>query len=79
MEATFTKRPLSGREIKGSFSLSNGMYCVYGSNSTGVGVDVYADEERKDLRAMHRDINLSSFAVNEDILKHQMENMFAVV
>ena len=57
MHNLYGKRKLLAPEIKGSFTLSNGMFCVWGIPSDeGVSVDVYDDASKKLLIGMEHGI-----------------------
>ena len=76
MGAMYGKRPLHMLEIKGSFTLSNKMYCVYGKNEEGVCVDVYKDKTRKELVSMQHGIQSNhGDELNAEMLAHLMESM----
>lgn len=45
MAEMYGTQPLTALDTKGSFSLENGMYCVYGKNVEGICVDVYQDKK----------------------------------
>ena len=76
MGAMYGKRPLHMLEIKGSFILSNKMYCVYGKNEEGVCVDVYRDKTRKELVSMQHGIQTNNNdELNATTLKHFIESM----
>ena len=74
MGAMYGKKPLNRLEIKGTFVLSNGMYCVYGQNTEGVCVDVYKDNTRKELVSMQHGI-ITNTGLNEEMLKGFIESM----
>ena len=74
MGAMYGKRPLNMLEIKGTFVLSNGMYCVYGQNTEGVCVDVYKDHTRKYLVSMQHGI-ITNAGLDEEMLKGLIETM----
>ena len=79
MKNMYGKRPLHLLEIKGSFTLSNGMYCVYGHNEEGCCVDVYKDNSKKELVSMQHGIegshDLANLKESEDMLKGLIESM----
>lgn len=60
MGVMYGKRPLPLLAHKGYFTLSNGMYCVYGQMSDeGLCVDVYRDKSMKELVSMQHGIIVS--------------------
>lgn len=44
--------------VRGSFSLSNGMFCKYGVTDDGIGVDVYKDKSCNELISEQRGIQI---------------------
>lgn len=57
MHNLYGKRKLTAPEIKGSFTLSNGMFCVWGTPSDeGISVDVYDDASKTLLVGMEHGI-----------------------
>lgn len=69
------EKPLNALEIKGSFILSNGMYCLYGKRGDGrICVDVYVDESKKQLVMMQHRIT-SNCGIDPEALKDLMETM----
>lgn len=57
MHNLYGKRKLTVPEIKGSFTLSNGMFCVWGTPSDeGISVDVYDDASKTLLIGMEHGI-----------------------
>lgn len=78
MGAMYGKKPLNLLEIKGTFVLSNGMYCVYGHNIEGICVDVYNDNTRKELVSMQHGIMTfgnTTANLNAEMLKGLIESM----
>ena len=58
MHNLYGKRKLTAPEIKGSFTLSNGMFCVWGTPSDeGVSVDIYDDSSKTLLIGMEHGID----------------------
>lgn len=52
--------PLNIMEQKGNFTLSNGLFCVYGiSQRDNVSVDIYKDKTKKNLISMQHNIVVS--------------------
>lgn len=60
---------------QGSFVLSNGMYCVYGTSEEGICVDVYADDTRTHLISMQHGICVYNSESDPEILQMLMESM----
>ena len=57
MHNLYGNRKLNALEIKGAFTLSNGMYCVWGNpDDEGLSIDVYDDSSRKLLVGMEHNI-----------------------
>ncbi len=57
MHNLYGKRKLTAPEIKGSFTLSNGMFCVWGMPSDeGVSVDIYDDASKELLVGLEHGI-----------------------
>ena len=77
MGAMYGKKPLHLLEQKGGFTLSNGMYCVFGKNDEGVCVDVYRDKTRRILVSMQHGITTGNTKNELDptLLKKLMESM----
>lgn len=84
MGAMYGKTPLCALEIQGSFSLSNGMYCVYGKSEEGICVDVYRDSSRKELVSMLHGLQMyntngkldAEMLQNAEMLQTLMESIF---
>lgn len=77
MGAMYGKYPLPIIAIKGHFSLSNGMYCVYGKSTEGLCVDVYRDSSMKKLVSMQHGIttNVENEEEKIEMLKKLIESM----
>ena len=61
MHNLYGKRKLNVLEIKGHFTLSNGMFCVYGHPlDEGLSVDIYDDSSMKLLIGMEHSITCNS-------------------
>lgn len=78
MAAMYGKNKLAESEIKGGFSLSNGMYCVYGKSDEGLCADVYEDKNKNKLVSMQHGIvgNIDDDDDGmEEMLKLLMESM----
>lgn len=59
MHNLYGKRRLNALEIKGAFTLSNGMYCEWGESvDEGLSVDIYDDATKKLLIGMEHGIHL---------------------
>lgn len=59
MGEMYGKRPLPLPAQKGHFTLSNGMYCVYGEmTDEGLCVDVYQDKSMKELVSMQHGVEV---------------------
>ncbi len=57
MHNLYGKRKLLEPEIKGSFTLSNGMFCVWGEpEDEGISVDIYDDKTKQLLIGMEHGI-----------------------
>ena len=57
MHNLYGKRKLLEPEIKGSFMLSNGMFCVWGEpEDEGISVDIYDDKTKQLLIGMEHGI-----------------------
>lgn len=64
MHNLYGKRKLTVPEIKGSFTLSNGMFCVWGTPADeGISVDVYDDASKTLLIGMEHGITAN---INEN-------------
>lgn len=58
MHNLYGKRKLLVPEIKGSFTLSNGMFCVWGNTSDeGLSVDIYDDDSKQLLIGLEHGIH----------------------
>lgn len=80
MGVMYGKRPLPILAHKGYFTLSNGMFCVYGQMADeGLCVDVYKDKAMKELVSMQHGIICSGEsdgqAADADMLRMLMESM----
>lgn len=77
MGAMYGKRPLPILAQKGYFTLSNGMFCVYGQmTDEGLCVDVYRDRTMKELVSMqHGIISSEELDVRANDLRMLMESM----
>lgn len=77
MGAMYGKRPLPILAQKGYFTLSNGMFCVYGQMADeGLCVDVYRDRNMKELVSMqHGIISSEELNVRANDLRMLMESM----
>lgn len=72
MHNLYGSRKLQPLEIKGSFSLPNGMYCVWGKPSDeGLSVDIYDQQDQKLLVGMEHHIQASD-NVDTNTLKNLM-------
>jgi len=75
MHNLYGKRKLAAPEIRGSFTLSNGMFCVWGVPSDeGISVDVYDDASKKLLIGMEHGIIVNSKNPDSLILKMLLES-----
>ena len=63
---TCNATPLHSSVVR-SFTMDNGMYCVYGRTYAGVGFDVYKDSTRNDLVVSKRGI-APSFMLTDNII-----------
>ena len=77
MHNLYGKRKLNLLEIKGSFTLSNGMFCVFGKTTDeGISVDIYDDASQKLLIGMEHHIYMTPpEELSEEALKPLMESM----
>lgn len=80
MGAMYGKRPLPILAHKGYFTLSNGMFCVYGQMADeGLCVDVYRDKTMKELVSMQHGIIYSGEpdvqTIDADMFRMLMESM----
>lgn len=79
MGAMHGKRPLPLPAQKGHFTLSNGMYCVYGQMADeGLCVDVYRDKSMKELVSMQHGVELMGDMTEQqkvNMLRSLMESM----
>ncbi len=74
MHNLYGKRKLTAPEIRGSFTLSNGMFCVWGVPSDeGVSVDVYDDASKKLLIGMEHGIVTNYEKIDSSKLKMLLE------
>ena len=73
----YGKRPLHLLEMKGNFTLSNKMYCVFGKNTEGICVDVYRNKTMKELVSMQHGIVTSNteYELDPTMLNELMESM----
>ena len=77
MHNLYGKRKLNPMEIQGSFTLSNGMFCLWGKPSDeGISVDIYDDKSKKLLIGMEHGIRCSG-EPNNEILKMLMESFLS--
>lgn len=61
MHNLYGNRKLSKKEIKGSFKLSNQMYCEWGvSDEEGIGVDIYDDKTKTLLVGLEHHLGTTS-------------------
>lgn len=76
MHNLYGKRKLNVFEIKGSFELSNGMFCLWGvSPEEGVSVDIYDDSSKKLLIGLEHHIRVSDpDNVDEELLRTLIES-----
>ncbi|MEE5992272.1 MAG: hypothetical protein V3G42_03420 [Oscillospiraceae bacterium] len=79
MHNLYGKRKLNFLEIKGSFTLSNGMYCLWGNpKDEGLSVDIYDDDTKKLLIGMEHGImgnnDVSDINRTSESLKNLMES-----
>lgn len=66
MHNLYGKRRLNALEVKGSFTLSNGMFCVWGNPADeGLSADIYDDSSKKLLIGMEHGI-LAGGIANDD-------------
>lgn len=66
MHNLYGKRRLNALEVKGSFTLSKGMFCVWGRPADeGLSVDIYDDSSKKLLIGMEHGI-VAGGSANDD-------------
>ena len=79
MHNLYGDRKLNPLEIKGGFTLSNGMYCVWGKTTDeGLSVDVYDDETKQLLVGLEHHIIWHKNTPDSDmaeVLGSMMENI----
>ena len=76
MHNLYGNRKLNAPEIKGSFTLSNGMYCVWGNTKDeGLAVDIYDDKTKKLLIGLEHNIqtNMDPNDIDQDALQSLIE------
>lgn len=75
MHNLYGKRKLTAPEIKGSFTLSNGMFCAWGTPADeGVSVDIYDDASKKLLVGMEHGITVTGRSIGI-LLQELMESL----
>ena len=78
MHNLYGKRKLNVLEIKGSFELNNGMFCIWGiSSEEGVSVDIYDDSSRKLLIGLEHNIQVPDPDNVDEELLHVLIESFA--
>lgn len=66
MHNLYGKRKLKHYEIKGKFTLPNGMYCVWGNPpDEGISVDIYDDATKTLLIGMEHGIDVQTNNTND--------------
>jgi hypothetical protein len=75
MHNLYGKRKLNALEIKGSFTLKNGIFCVWGNpTDEGLSVDIYDDKSKKLLIGLEHGI-IANCEGNSELLCSLIEDM----